>query len=210
MKKIMLLAFAFALMTGNSSAQDDDSRTKLKFGLKAGFNYANVYDAVGEEFDADAKLGFAGGLFIGIPIGKYFGIQPEVLYSQKGFQATGSFLGIDYKFKRTTNYIDIPLMVQLKPFNFLTILAGPQYSYLISQRTDFTNTLFSTVEEEQFNNEDIRVNTLGFIGGADVNFNHLVIGARIGWDFQKNNGDEASTTPRYKNVWSQATIGYRF
>lgn len=209
MKKIMLLAFAFALMASNGSAQDE-SRSKLQFGLKAGLNYANVYDAVGEEFDADPKLGLAAGIFIGIPIGKYFGIQPEVLFSQKGFQATGSLLTIDYKFTRTTSYIDIPLMVQVKPFSFLTILAGPQYSYLIKQRTDFTNTLFSSVQEEIFDNEDIRVNTLGFIGGADLNFNHLVIGARIGCDFQKNNGDEASTTPRYKNVWSQATIGYRF
>jgi hypothetical protein len=37
-----------------------------------------------------------------------------------------------------------------------------------------------------------------------------VLSARSGWDVQRNNGDGTSSIPRYKNVWFQATIGYRF
>jgi hypothetical protein len=33
---------------------------------------------------------------------------------------------------------------------------------------------------------------------------------RGSWDLKNNNGDGTSTTPRYKNVWYQATVGYRF
>jgi hypothetical protein len=40
--------------------------------------------------------------------------------------------------------------------------------------------------------------------------NSAVIGARVGWDLMQNNGDGSSSTIRYKNVWYQATIGFRF
>jgi hypothetical protein len=43
-----------------------------------------------------------------------------------------------------------------------------------------------------------------------VNLDHTVIGARAGWDLSNNNGNGTSSTPRYKNAWVQATVGYRF
>lgn len=145
-----------------------------------------------------------------IPIGMYMGVQPEILFSQKGFQATGNILGSPYEFTRTTNYIDIPLLFAIKPSRNLTILAGPQYSYLLKQKDVFANGVTTIEQEQEFANDDIRKNTLCFLGGIDVNLDNLVVGARIGWDILNNNGDGSSTTPRYKNIWYQATIGYRF
>ena len=173
-------------------------------------NYANVYDSEGEEFDADPKLGMAAGVFLAIPIGTYIGIQPEVLFSQKGFKATGSILGEEYKFTRTTNYIDIPIYLALKPSSFLTIVAGPQFSYLMSRKDDFESSFLNTEQEDEFDNENIRKNTLGASLGLDININHFVIGARAAWDLQDNKGDGTSSTPRYKNTWLQATVGFKF
>lgn len=189
---------------------DMDQRSEILFGLKAGTNYANVYDSQGEEFDADPKFGFVGGVFVAIPIGKYFGLQPEVLFSQKGFSGKGQLLGSDYSFTRTTNYLDIPLMFSVKASEFLSIMAGPQYSYLLKQKDEFSSSAASFAQETEFDNDDIRKNTLGFIGGLDFTVQQVVIGARVGWDLQKNHGDGNSSTPRYKNVWYQATIAYRF
>jgi len=31
----------------------------------------------------------------------------------------------------------------------------------------------------------------------------------VGWDLMKNNGDGTKTTPRYKNVWAQVSVGFR-
>ncbi|MEI6348733.1 MAG: porin family protein [Bacteroidota bacterium] len=212
MKKSILLLLAIASMASFSNAQNTDSdfREKLQIGAKVGLNYANVYDTQGEKFNADGKFGFAGGVFLAIPIGKYLGVQPEVLYSQKGFQATGSILGFDYKYTHTASYLDIPIFVALKPSEFITILAGPQYSYLLSYKNEFTNTIYSYDQEQEFNNENIRKNTFCFIGGIDINIKNIVIGARAGWDLSKNNGDGTSTTPRYKNTWYQGTIGFKF
>lgn len=210
MKKIILIIGAVTTMANFSSAQETDLRERLLFGLKAGVNYSNVYDTQGEEFQADPKLGLAAGAFIAIPVGKYLGIQPEVLYSQKGFKATGRILGANYEFTRTTSFIDIPLLVSFKPSEFLTLLAGPQYSYLIKQSDVFANSSTSILQEQEFENDNIRKNILCLTGGADLTLKHIVLGARVGWDIQNNNGDGTSSTPRYKNVWYQATIGYRF
>ena len=208
MKKAILMIFAVACMANMSSAQSDDD--KVRFGVKGGLNYSNVYDEEGEQFEADAKSGFVGGAFLSIPLGKYLGVQPEVLFSQKGFQATGVILGSTYKFTRTTNHIDVPILFAFKPAKFFTLLAGPQYSYLLKQKDVFVNGTTTVEQETEFKNDNIRRNMLGFLGGVDINIDHLVIGARVGWDIVKNNGDGTTTTPRYKNMWYQATVGYRF
>jgi hypothetical protein len=214
MKKSILIAGLFVLYASIGSAQDNevktDSREKFQFGIKAGLNYSNVYDAKGEEFNADAKFGWVGGALIAIPLGRLFGIQPEILISEKGFKATGKILGSSYSFTRTTTYIDIPLQIALKPTEFITILAGPQFSYLIKQKDVFAVGANSVAQEKEFVNDNIRKNIFGVVGGIDINLSHFTIGARAGWDVQNNNGNGTTTTPRYKNVWYQATIGYKF
>lgn len=212
MKTLILMIVAITFMVYNSSAQkkEGDLRGKIIFGAKVGANYSNVYDTQGEEFDADPKFGLAAGAFLAIPIGEAIGVQPELLYSQKGFQATGRILESTYKFTRTTSYLDVPLLFAFKPSKVLTLLAGPQYSYLISKKDVFDNGTTTVAQEQEFKNDNIRKNTLCFKGGFDINADHLVFSARVGWDILNNNGNGTSTTPRYKNVWYQATFGYRF
>ena len=212
MKKAIIMIALVTLSISNSIAQESttDNREKLTFGLKVGANYSNVYDSEGEDFVADGKFGLAGGVFVSIPIGKFIGIQPEVLFSQKGFKSSGTFLGTDYETTRTTDYIDVPLFLSVKPIEYITLLFGPQYSYLLKQKDEFTGGSLSSTEEEDFTNDNIRKNTFSLIGGVDVNFDQFVLGVRGGWDLKNNNGDGTSTTPRYKNMWYQATVGYRF
>lgn len=213
MNKLILIAAAMVSITLNSYGQDNnvtDFRNKVTFGLKAGLNYSNVYDSQGEEFQADSKFGLAAGVALAIPIGKYLGIQPEVLLSQKGFKGTGRILGSNYKFTRTTDYLDVPVLFLFKPSEFISIVAGPQYSFLVRQTDVFANATTSIEQEKEFENDNIRKNTFCFTGGIDINLKHIVLGVRAGWDIQNNNGDGTSSTPRYKNVWYQGTIGYRF
>ena len=63
------------------------------------------------------------GAFLSLPVGKLIEIQPEVIYSEKGFKATGAFLGSNYSATRTTTYIDVPILLAIKPISYLTILA---------------------------------------------------------------------------------------
>jgi hypothetical protein len=211
MKKLILIVAALSVGgTGIAQENKTDFRDKLTFGLKSGVNYSNVYDSEGEDFKASPKFGLAAGAFLAIPMGKYFGIQPEVLFSQKGFQATGKILGSSYNFTRTTDYLDVPLFFILKPGEFFTVLAGPQYSYLMRQTDVFANATTNIEQETEFVNDNALKNTLSVVGGFDINLKHIVLGARAGWDVTNNNGDGTSSAPRYKNAWYQATIGYRF
>ena len=212
MKKIILLVVALAFLAINNKAQGyhDDFRDRLMFGIKAGLNVSNVYDTKGEEFRADPKVGMAAGIFLSIPIGKFLGFQPEMLFSQKGFQATGKILGSNYGLTRTTDFIEFPMLFQVKPAPFLTLVVGPQYSYLIKQKDEFGNGNSTVEQQQEFKNDNIRKNIMCFLGGFDVNLNHIALGARVGWDITNNNGNGTSSTPRYKNVWYQATFGLRF
>ena len=210
MKKIIVLV-AFILFVINISAQEEnvDSRTMLYFGAKIGANLSNVYDTQGESFTANPKAGFATGIFASIPFGRYLGIQPEILFSQRGYRSSGTYLFVDYTTTHTSNYIDFPILAVLKPVPGFSILAGPQVSFLISQR-DVTRGDLTSDQQQQFDNNNFRKNTLCFTGGFDLNFYNMVIGGRAGWDLLNNNGEGKSTNPRYKNVWYQATIGFRF
>jgi hypothetical protein len=211
MNKIILMFSIIIVLIYNGAAQDNaDMRDRFSFGVKIGANYSNVYDSKGEEFNADAKLGAVGGVFLTIPIGTYIGVQPEILLSQKGFKATGNVLGSKYELTRTTSYVDVPLLFLIKPVSFLSLAAGPQFSYLLKQKNKFTGVGTTVDQEREFDNDNIRKNTLGFIGGADLNLGRVVLGARVAWDLQENNGDGTSTTPRYKNTWIQGTLGYKF
>jgi len=212
MKKIVILLLAIIGSSGYSNAQgsETDLRERFMVGLKMGVNYSNVYDSRGDAFRADSKFGFVTGTFAAIPIGKYIGVQPEILFSQKGFQGTGRILGEPYSFTRTTNFIDVPLLFAFKPSEFLTLLAGPQYSYLLSQRDVFENAYTSIAQEELFVNDNIRKNILCLTTGIELTLKHFLFNARVGWDVHNNNGDGFSSTPRYKNIWYQTTVGYRF
>jgi hypothetical protein len=205
---ICLLLLPMGIMLNAQGS--DDPRENLSIGVKAGFNRSNVWDERGQDFRADPKNGFAGGVFIGIPIGAYLGVQPEALISQKGFRGSGTLLLTPYSFSRTTTYIDFPLQLQLKPVEYVTLLAGPQYSYLIHEKNVYTFGANSTEQNEEFENDNVRKNILGFVAGLDIIISHVVVSGRVGWDFQNNHGDGSNSTPRYKNQWLQFTAGLKF
>jgi len=219
MKKTILTVFtAIAMATGlkaqemvdaRNGSSDTDTRSNFVLGAKLGANLSNVYDSEGEDFVADTKLGFVAGGFVTIPLGKLFALQPEVLYSQKGFKGEGTLLGSPYSYERTTDYLDVPIFFAVRPIEYLSIMAGPQFSYLLQEKNEFKGAI-SASQEEEFNNDNIRKNTLALIFGADVNISKIVIGARAGWDLRENKGDGTSETPRYKNYWYQLTLGYKF
>lgn len=179
MKTLTIIAALFTITTtvvvAQSSTDDIDNREKLQLGFRGGLNYSNVYDAKGEQFNTDAKVGFVAGALVAIPIDKYIGLQPEILLSQKGFKGNGSILGSKYDFSRTTTYVDIPVQFLLKPSEFITLLAGPQFSYLINQKDVFSSSLVSYQQEQEFKQDNIRKNIFSAVCGIDINMKHFII-----------------------------------
>jgi hypothetical protein len=124
MKKILILSTLISFLGVHSGfSQRSVSRywEGFKIGLKAGANFSNVYDTQGDQFAADGKSGFAGGVFLEVPLSDYLGIRTEILYSQKGFKATGQYLSVPYTFTRSSDYIDVPVLITLKPVPMFSI-----------------------------------------------------------------------------------------
>lgn len=216
MKKILinsliitcLTTFSVVAQDSSSSSSSGDSRENFRFGVKAGVNFANVYDEEGEDFVADGKVGFAGGVFATIPLGKIFGVQPELIYSEKGFKSTGDILGIEYDGKRTTSYLDIPVHLQIKPVENFSILVGPQFSYLLKTKNEFNG--LSSEQEEEINDENFKKGVIGLSVGIDYSLNNFLLSARGSWDLSKTDTDGDTSDIRYKNQVIQLTVGYIF
>ncbi len=117
----------------------------------------------------------------------------------------------DYSYINRMNFIDVPIMIQLKILPNIYLLGGPEYSYLISRSYTFTQGITTETTQQQFENDNVRHNIFGFITGIDLNLNRIItLGGRVAWDEQDNNGDGTSTLPRYRNFWGQVALGLRF
>ena len=104
MKKLLMIAIAVTTL------QVAQAQTRL--GIKAGVNFATY---VGDDVDdADMLTSFYGGLFVNLHVSDVISIQPEVLYSVQGAKST--FLDTTITSKQ--EYINIPLMLQLKVMGF--------------------------------------------------------------------------------------------
>lgn len=204
---------AFALLSATAVAQTTtsttnepynmDAREELKVGIKAGINYSNVYSESGDDYVADGKVGFAGGVFVSIPLNQLIGIQPELLYSQKGFKTEGTF----FDGKVTSNHLDLPVHLQIKPTENISLLVGPQLSYLLSTKYEING--LSLVDEEDLEDENNRA-TFGISAGVDFTVQNFLISARGSWDLSKFNKDNSTSDINYKNQLFQITLGYRF
>jgi hypothetical protein len=210
MKKLSLIIASALFISASISAQDD-SRERIHLGGKAGLNISNIYDTQGQNSSTDPKAGFAGGGFVAIPIGKYLGFQPELIFAQKGYTATNVNEGGTFTYTRTTGHLEIPLLLQIKPVSFISLVVGPQYSFMTYREESFKSNTVTIIQQEEIQNDNIRKNTLGAVTGIDFYvLKHLLISGRVGWDLQDNNGDGTANFPRYRNVWVQTTVGLRF
>lgn len=205
--KNKIIIIAMFLFISISAKAEDNGSDDIKIGVKGGISYSNIYDATGEEFNADATFGLTAGGFLNIPVGDVFGVQPEAMITQKGFEGNGKLLNQSYTFTRTTTFFEIPIYFTFKANEQVTLLFGPQYSYLLRQRDEFSSSAVSYDQEQEFKKDNINNNIFGLAGGVDIYLDKLIIGGRFAWDVQNNRGDGTSFTPRYKNVCAQLTIG---
>jgi len=68
----------------------------------------------------------------------------------------------------------IPFLFVFKPIEYLSIVAGLKFTYLLSERNEF-DSVINLDQEEQFENKDIGINISGFVAGANVKFDHFGI-----------------------------------
>ena len=175
MKKTAFLGAALVATVAISSAQAQN----IRLGLRAGANYSNLAGNVKNQDAFNNKIGFLGGVMLNAPLlgDGMLSLQPEVLYSQKGFENKpteySSPLGKQKREGQVNyNYLDVPLLVKFKALGFVAE-AGPQYSYLLSAnnqtKTTTTPTIGSPSVAETQDKTDVSSlnrNELGYVAGV--------------------------------------------
>ena len=211
-KKWMIVATAVALGVTQVNAQSNvvSKTIGMHLGARVGANLSNVISDKSSNYTTGAKLGANAALFLEIPLAPMVSLQPEIQFSQKGYKSTGSFLGSAYEYKQTTNFVEVPLLLKIKPSKSFGIFAGPQFSYLVSTKTKFTTNNASYENLVKQDNDNLRKNIFGGVVGIEAVASNLVVGLRYNIDFQNNNGDGTSSTPKYKNQVIALSLGLRF
>lgn len=179
MKKRLLITVITVMGLTTSSAQE------LKFGAKAGLNFATITNDPEDELDITSDVAF--GLLAEIPISEKFSFQPELMYSGQGSSAV------------ILSYINVPLTGKYYIAKGLSIEVGPQIGFLLSAENEDTDTdvknLFKTL--------DVGLN---FGIGYKLN-NGLFFNTRYNLGITNISDVEGITT---ENRFVQFTIGYFF
>ncbi|WP_426490228.1 porin family protein [Hymenobacter sp. 102] len=214
MKKSLLAAAALLATVAVSESKAQG----IRFGLKAGGNLSNLSGDLTDEDRYENKFGFHGGamLNIGLLDDGFLSIQPEVLFSQKGFKfAENQAFGLyRYSGSRTYNYIDVPVLLKLNADGFY-FEAGPQYSYLMKVKDEtqrsLNGTVFTNYSGTQ-NLDNVNRNEIGYAAGlgfqSDAGF---LIGIRYNGsltDFAKEGYTGDADVRNARNSVFQASVGF--
>ncbi len=214
MKQIIVvtaaLLLAGAVKVNAQEKTSTDKKDGVHIGVRAGVNLSNLIQDNNANTTTGSKLGLNAAVFLELPITDGFSVQPELQFSQKGYKETGSFLGSPYEYHKTTNFIEVPLLAKFKPTKNFGILIGPQFSFLASTQTKFTVNNSTFENEVKQDNDNLRKNILGGVVGIEASSGPVVFDLRYNLDFQNNNGDGTSSTPKYKNQVIALSVGFRF
>lgn len=201
MKKII---FCFCLIGVFVQAQNKS------YGAKAGLNIASVKASVDGASDvSDARVGLHFGFFGEFKMSEKFAIQPEILFTMQGGNATEQ--GQDTGFR--LNYIAIPVMFKFYTSDKFSLELGPQFGFLTNSSV-FVDQV-SVDGGELFNSFDLNL-------GAGLNYevsSKVFLNARYTFGitniasttYQQVIRDELNVGSfSMKNTNLQFGLGYRF
>jgi len=126
LNKLLIIVVAFT-MTTKSFAQ-------VKYGVKAGLNFANINEksSLGSDNDGKtSKIGFHFGGTAEFPASEAVSVQTGLLFSSKGYKS--SYLGVSSTMN--VNYLEIPINTIYKieiGSSKLCLSAGPYLGYAVS------------------------------------------------------------------------------
>ena len=163
--KYIAIALFFGIIAPMNA--QDNTIPKSNGGIKGGYNLAAV------SFDGDGATEQRHGFHIGVYgesfISESFSVQPELMYSQQGYQITNS----SGTFTQKLDYINLPLMLKAYPSKNFFLEAGPQIGLAVSHKEEYDG-LFSGSQQYDPNNFDWGMN----FGGGFKTDSGISLGVR--------------------------------
>ncbi|HXD79696.1 MAG TPA: outer membrane beta-barrel protein [Puia sp.] len=194
------LAFATLLLT--LTAAHSYAQKSMEWGLKAGGNYFKVG---GRSFDNTYNVSFSGGAYAELNYTSKFTVQPELLFNQvlcktsEGF--TNIYSGLEpVGFQLVSlDYIAVPVLFVYKPVPLVSVIIGPQYSYLIAQTQGL---LRAETSKDAFHHSE-----LALVFGGQLNLGKLTLGLRYQEGLTNVNG--INTTDVWRTYGFQLYLGFQ-
>jgi len=210
MKKIsIVLLVAGIFLASNIAAQNSG------FGAKGGLSFSNM--TVEGNNDQNLKFGFHAGVFNKFSISENFAIQPELLYSVKGFKNNfDDNVFADGEAKFNLNYIDLPvkLVYNLAPdfdFHF-----GPYVGYLVGANVE-TNAevldYFNVNSQEELDRDNFNAFDIGLTAGMGFTLDPVILGFNYNMGLTKVAKDDQPTEEMLgdaRNAVIQVFVGIMF
>lgn len=168
MRNYSLLILSIIFIITSASAQ------KIRSGIKGGFNYSSLY--IDDVEDRKIRPGFHVGFFGQSALGEATAIQTELLYTTAGNKSTYNVAGLNGEIDFNLNYIQLPVMLNLKIAGILEVHGGIYAAYLIGANSKSDGNFGSGYQE--LNRDGFKDLDFGLAAGAGVNFGDLQVGLR--------------------------------
>lgn len=166
-KSILKIIVIFAVLFSSKGY------SQLHLGIKAG---ANMNKLDGTSFDNKFELGYQVGGFIYYNLSENIGLQGEVLFNQTNTKLSDEYsdiFGSSLKRDKTLNYVSVPVLLRINTEGLVTIVAGPQFSFLADNEKSVVNN-----GKKLFKSTDFSA-----LAGLELNLRPLTIYARYVWGF---------------------------
>ncbi|PRY04625.1 outer membrane protein with beta-barrel domain [Pontibacter ummariensis] len=209
MKKTLLLALlllcyltGFAQLEGPTAIRQNHNlfsgldAPNGGIGIKGGVSFANAYGSDKDKWgDASGLTTFHAGIYAQFSFGEFFSLQPELLYSRKGFERNDSTFRFDY--------LEVPLLAVFSITNNFSVHLGPQAGIMVA-----ANQGEKEVALEPYNTFDY-----GFAAGLEGYIGHFRLGTRYSMglaDLRKLDKGGNSLNEDVKNGVIQVYLGIGF
>ncbi|MFD1184575.1 porin family protein [Pontibacter rugosus] len=131
-------------------------------GIKGGVNFANVHGSDADRYGSTDNLtSFHAGIFAQFGVSEVFSVQPELLYTRRGFERQDSVFRFDY--------LELPILAVFNISDNFSAHLGPQVGIMMSTKQ----------EDQEVNLEPYNTFDYGFAAGLEGKFlERFRLGAR--------------------------------
>ncbi len=197
MKQRIIYLFILSFLTaGTAMAQG------IKFGVKGG---ANITKIDGVPFSAEFKYGYHLGGYMEIKLSDKLSLQPELLWNQTQTQRSSNLndiyknlLNLNASSNITLNYLSVPILLNYKVANILSLQAGPQFGILIDQSKTVLANGQSAFKQGDFS----------MLAGAQLNLLGVNVYGR--YAIGLNNVSDVAQPDNWKSQGFQVGLGFTF
>ena len=184
--------------------------------MQVGFSSASVGGNDVKNLDAQSISTFNAGIFINFSYAGLIGVEPEILYSLKGYKAEMPYFGQTLTATAHISYIEIPVLFKLNvlPSSSIGVIkpnlfVGPEAAFKLRGKMKVEITGLPTKEQDMQNTTAIDLGLI-FGAGADLHFSSMTISLDLRYDLGMRTLDSEPNPQDIKNGVLSANAGIGF